>query len=133
MATLNTACGWTNTDPGDILLALDIGITRYSMTEIVVCMNDLCDFAPHTIAPIQDLISEYDAAQTSMITLNNESSGKTLVKADVLEWEAAAPGSTYSPERELLRIRDRLMLYFAACPVCGGSGYISGGTSLIRS
>jgi len=78
-------------------------------------------------------LDEYATAQVKLVELNNANNGKTLIKADVLEWEAAAPGTSYSPERELMRIKDRMMLFFAACPVCGCNGYTSGGTSLIRS
>lgn len=133
MATLNTACGWVDTDPSSILIALGIGVTRYGITQIITCMNDLCDFAPHTVASVQGLISDYSDAQAKMVVLNNSNDGKTLIKADVLEWEAAAPGASYSPEREMTRVREQLMLFFAACPICGGEGYIGGVTSLMRS
>jgi hypothetical protein len=78
-------------------------------------------------------LDQYSTAQESMIELNSASNGKTLIKADVLEWEAAAPGASYSPEREMSRVREQLMLFFASCPVCGGEGYTSGVTRLMRS
>jgi hypothetical protein len=133
MATLNTACGWVDTDPSSILIALGIGVTRYGITQIITCMNDLCDFAPQVIGSVQDLLDQYTSAQEKMVELNSGSDGKTLIKADVLEWEAAAPGASYSPEREMTRVREQLMLFFAACPICGGEGYINGVTSLVRS
>ena len=133
MATLNTTCGWVDTDPSNVLMALGIGVTRYGVDQITICMNDLCDFAPQVVGSVQDLLDQYETAQAALAELNSSSSGKTLVKADVLEWKESAPGASYSPERELMRIKQMIMMYFAACPVCGGSGYIAGGTSLVRS
>lgn len=133
MATLNTTCGWVDTDPSNVLMALGIGVTKYGVDQITICMNDLCDFAPQVVGSVQDLLDQYETAQATLAELNASSNGKTLVKADVLEWKESAPGASYSPERELMRIKQMIMMYFAACPVCGGSGYIAGGTSLVRS
>lgn len=133
MATLNTTCGWVDTDPSNVLMALGIGVTRYGVDQITICMNDLCDFAPQVVGSVQDLLDQYETAQATLAELNASSNGKTLIKADVLEWKESAPGASYSPERELMRIKQMIMMYFAACPVCGGSGYIAGGTSLVRS
>lgn len=133
MATLNTTCGWVETDPSNVLMALGIGVTRYGVDQITICMNDLCDFAPQVVGSVQDLLDQYETAQATLAELNASSNGKTLIKADVLEWKESAPGASYSPERELMRIKQMIMMYFAACPVCGGSGYIAGGTSLVRS
>lgn len=132
MATLNTTCGWVSTDPSNVLMALGIGVSRYGVEQITICMNDLCDFAPQSVGSVQDLLDQYETAQTALATLNTNSNGKMLIKADVLEWASSAPGTSYSPERELMRIKEMIGLYFTACPICNEGGY-NNSTSVIRS
>jgi hypothetical protein len=97
-------------------------------------MNDICDYAPETIDLIQSLISEYEDAYAKIVQLNTESNGKTLVKADVLEWEPGKAGEGYSPEREMERIRGDLSVYFGSCPIFNGASYNTGGSAaVIRS
>lgn len=134
MPTLNTACGWVATDPVDLLIAAGRGASPYEVNEVIACMNQICEYAPSMVGQIQSLIDEYQNAQLRMIELNNESAGKTLIKADVLEWKPdAGVGSGYSPEREVLRVRGLIQQYMNSCPVISGSGYIGGTSLLMRS
>lgn len=131
MATLNTAAGWTNGDEIRVLIASGLLISVYHKEQIIVCMNELADISPTLVGPILDLLDQFDEAQTNMTTLNASGNGKTLIKADVLEWEAGQVGASYSPEREIARIQGLLYQYFGSCPLYG-SGFNSY-MSLIRS
>jgi hypothetical protein len=131
MATLNTAAGWSNGDEVRVLIASGLLISVYHKEQIIVCMNQLAEISPTLVSPIQDLLDQFDEAQVNMTTLNADSSGKTLVKADVLEWETGQPGNSYSPEREIARIQGLLYQYFGSCPLYGGG--FSGYMNLIRS
>ena len=133
MATLNTTYGWSQGDQVRLLIASGLSVGTYQIAQVTQSMNDLGAMAPDAVSSVLDLIDQFELAQTNLSTLNSESSGRILTKADVLEWKESAPGASYSPERELMRIKQMIMMYFAACPVCGGSGYIAGGTSLVRS
>lgn len=131
MATLNTAAGWSNGDEMRVLIASGLLISVYHKEQIIVCMNQLAEISPTLVGPVQDLLDQFDEAQANMTTLNADGSGKTLIKADVLEWETGQPGASYSPEREIARIQGLLYQYFGSCPLY--SGGFSGYMNLIRS
>jgi hypothetical protein len=133
--TLNTACGWVNTDPVNLLIAAGVGASAYEISQVTMCMNYICDYAPEMVSLIQGLIGAFQDAQDKMTELNSASNGKTLIKADVLEWEPdKSVGTGYSPEREITRIRGLLKQYMSGCTIICGHGYNGGGTtSLIRS
>lgn len=131
MATLNTAAGWINGDEVRVLIASGLLISTYHKEQIIVCMNQLAEISPTLVGPVQDLLDEFEEAQAKMSTLNADSSGKTLIKADVLEWETGQPGANYSPEREIARIQGLLYQYFGSCPLYGGG--FNSYMSLIRS
>jgi len=131
MATLNTAAGWTNGDEIRVLIASGLLVSVYHKEQMIVCMNQVAEISPTLVGPIQDLLDQFDEAQVNMTSLNNSASGKTLIKADVLEWETGQPGTNYSPEREIARIQGLLYQYFGSCPLY--SGGFSSYMNLIRS
>lgn len=132
MATLNTSLGWITGDEIRVLLAAGLPIGPYQITQITADMNTLATTSPSVVGPIQDLLDAYDTAQAAMVSLNNDSGGKTLIKADVLEWKVAEVGSNYGPERELLRIQSLLYQYFALSPLFS-SADANTTTTLLRS
>lgn len=129
---LNTQLGWTEGDEVRVLIAAGLTIGVYQVTQLQADMNYLGLRIPGLVSSVLDLLDAYDKIQTQLATLNNESDGKVLVKADVLEWATKSPGETYSPERELQRIRDLLAQYFASSPVFTSTSF-SGITPLHRS
>ena len=131
MATLNTSCGWVAGDPSRVLIAMGLPIGQYQVNEITVCMNQLCDIDSTTVDKVRTLLTDWDTAQASLKSSNITSDGRTLIKADVLEWEANKDGSS-GPEAEISRISGILYQYFSFCPVCANGGP-SGATALIRS
>ncbi len=131
MATLNTAAGWVNGDEMRVLIASGLLVSGYHKEQMIVCMNELAALSPTLVGPVQDLLDQFEDAQTNMTSLNASGNGKTLVKADVLEWEASQLGTSYSPEREISRIQGLLYQYFGSCPLFGNG--FSTYTKLIRS
>lgn len=129
---LNTQLGWTEGDEVRVLIAAGLTIGVYQVTQLQADMNYLGLRIPGLVSSVLDLLDAYDKIQTQLAMLNNESDGKVLVKADVLEWATKPPGETYSPERELQRIRDLLAQYFASSPLFTNTGF-SGITPLHRS
>lgn len=126
--------GWSIGDEVRVLIASGLLISVYHRDQIIVCMNELGSISPTLVGPIQDLLDQFEEAQANLNELNGSSSGKTLIKADVLEWEAAPAGSSYSPEREISRIRGLLYQYFGSCPLyIGGSNAYGSITPLMRS
>ena len=114
---LNTELGWSSGDDIRVLIASGLPVGVYQIQQVRNDMNYLGEIAPDVVSPIIDLLDAYDAAQSKMSSLNATSEGRILTKVDVLEWAVAAPGSTYSPERELERIRGLLCQYFALSPL----------------
>ena len=131
MATLNTAAGWVNGDEMKVLIASGLLVSGYHKEQMIVCMNELATLSPTLVGPIQDLLDQFEEAQTNMNGLNSSGNGKTLIKADVLEWEASQLGMSYSPEREISRIQGLLYQYFGSCPLFGNG--FSTYSTLIRS
>ena len=81
---------------------------------------------------VQGLIAEYNAAEDRQSELNMAGEGKTLVKADVLEWEKDTNGdASYSPQKEMARIRMQMDRYFSPC--LGNLSAFGYTTALIRS
>jgi hypothetical protein len=131
MATLNTAAGWVSGDEMRVLIASGLLVSGYHKEQMIVCMNEVATLSPTLVGPIQDLLDQFEEAQTNMTSLNASGNGKTLIKADVLEWEASQLGMSYSPEREISRIQGLLYQYFGSCPLFGNG--FSTYTKLIRS
>lgn len=132
--SLDVSLGWSEGDDIRVLVASGLKVGVYQIQQIQRDMNDLGFRAPSIVSPVIDLLDEFDAAQVALKALNEGSEGKTLIKADVLEWEAQGAGTGYGPEREIQRIRGLLYQYFASS-VLFSSGYLgsSGNTALIRS
>lgn len=113
MTEINENLGWTIGDDIRVLIAAGLPVGQYQITQIRQDMNNLGTL-PTFVSNVLDLLDQYDATQQRTTTLNNESEGKILVKADVLEWSTKAPGTDYGPEREIQRIRELLNQYFAS-------------------
>ena len=128
---LDLGLGWVDGDAERLLLALGLSVSRYTIDQVIVCMNDLGEFSPGSVAKVRSLLSDWDNANTEYQQLNTSSEGRTLIKADVLEWSINESG--YSIEKEFSRIQVQLMQYFGSCPIImeGSSG--GGYTELLRS
>lgn len=130
MAVLDLTLGWSSGDDIRVLIAGGLSVSSYTVNQIRADMNGLGELSEDAVTSVLDLLDEYDIAQQNMKALNNDSSGKVLIKADVLEWKAIEAGSGYSPEREIGRIRALLNQYFSMSPLFGG---FSMGSPLVRS
>lgn len=130
--TLDTTLGWVIGDDVRVLAATNMPIGIYQIKQIQADMNYLGTEIDNFVTSVQDLLDAYDTVQTNLAALNNESKGRILTKADVLEWTAKNPGETYGPERELLRIASLLIQYFASSPLFNNASTTTG-TALIRS
>ena len=128
---LNTALGWSIGDDTRVLLASDLPIGVYQIRQIQADMNYLGAKIDNFVLNVLDLLDAYDTIQAKLSTLNNDSEGKVLIRADVLEWAIKDPGVTYSPEREMQRIASLLAQYFASSPLFMDTATI--GTTLVRS
>lgn len=128
---LNTTIGWTAGDDVRVLIAGGVSVGVYQVKQIQDDMNHLGLKINGFVDGVLGLLDSYDRIQAALSTLNNESGGKTLIKADVLEWEVSGPGRNYGPELEVSRIQQLLAQYFASSPVFSGS--TASGTMLFRS
>ena len=132
MATLDTSLGWVAGDVERILLALEIGISSYTIHEMTVGCNELGGIASTQVSNVRTLLSEWDSALADQKAVGGkDEAGKTLVKADVLEWEVK--GSRYDGIlKEKSRIYNELRKIFSFVSVVGvGGGTL--GVSLYRS
>ena len=132
MATLDTSLGWVAGDVERILLALEIGISSYTIHEMTVGCNELGGIASTQVSNVRVLLSEWDSALADQKAVGGkDEAGKTLVKADVLEWEV--DGSRYDGIlREKSRIYNELNKIFSFVSIVNiGGGSL--GVSLYRS
>ena len=132
MATLDTSLGWVAGDVERVLLALEIGISPYTISEMTVGCNELGGIASTQVSNVRTLLSEWDSALADQKAVGGkDEAGKTLVKADVLEWEVN--GSRYDGIlKEKSRIYNELRKIFSFVSVVGvGGGTL--GVSLYRS
>ena len=132
MATLDTNLGWVAGDVERILLALEIGISSYTIHEMTVGCNELGSIASTQVSNVRGLLSEWDDALADQKAVGDkDEAGKTLVKADVLEWEVN--GSRYDGIlKEKSRIYNELRKIFSFVSIVGvGGGSL--GVSLYRS
>jgi len=130
---LITNRGWSEGDDIRVLVAAGLTVSVHTTRQIQSDMNYMLNSMSSAVRPVIELLDAYDVAAQRMSSLNETSDGKILTKADVLEWAATSPGSSYSPERELNRIRGLLYQYFGSSILFSGSSGISGATSLVRS
>ncbi len=129
--SLNTELGWSTGDDVRVLIAAGLPVGIYQVGRIQQDMNYLAEQVPSAVSPIIDLLDAYDTAQSNLTSLNSTSEGRFLTKADVVEWAVTAAGTSYSPEREIERIRGLLYQYFASSTLFAYSP--SNGAALIRS
>ena len=132
MATLDTSLGWVAGDVERILLALEIGISSYTIHEMTVGCNELGSIASTQVSNTRTLLGEWDNALADQKAVGaKDEAGKTLVKADVLEWEVN--GSRYDGIlREKSRIYNELRKIFSFVSIVGAGGGTLG-VSLYRS
>ena len=133
MATLNTGLGWVAGDAERILVAVGIGVSEYTINEMIVCCNELGGMSSTLVSTVRGLLADYDTAVTKEKTLNTgDDGGKTLVKADVLEWETNKGGKYEAIVTEKKRNIGDLLTIFSFCPIVDAR-LGSQGTMLYRS
>ncbi len=131
---LNTGLGWAAGDDLRVLIAAGLSIGRYQVQQIQGDMNYMGIQFPDAVPQVTALLDDWDAAQTQLSQFNADSDSRVLTKADVVQWTIATPGTNYSPEREMDRIRNLLYQYFAFSQLfVNGGGGTMGSAELIRS
>lgn len=132
---LDLSGNWVAGDDLRVIEALMLPFGSYTLTCTQDCMNQLEDMSPQAVLNVRALLDEYDAALVAEKTSNlADTEGKTLVKADVLEWERNGIGQLSGPQQEIARVRSELNRYFAFCScVSGFFGSNAYTTPLIRS
>ena len=115
--------------------ALRVPFGSFTLTCTQDCCNQLEDLSAQAVLNVRALLDEYEAAKAAESTANlADTEGKTLVKADVLEWEVDSPDMPSGAQQEMMRAQDEIAKYFAFCSCLYGlmdNGY--SGTNLIRS
>lgn len=125
---------WVPGEAEAILKVLNLTVSAYNLSQINRCMDELAAISPPAQGWVQALLIDYAAALEAASNLNMAGTGKTLVKADVLEWEPDQGGAyTFSPVTEMRRIADEMVRYFGPCMGIEPASGFYGATPLIRS
>ena len=96
---LDVSGNWQTGDDLRIITALSLPFGSFTLKCIQDCCGQLEAMSPEAVLEVRTLLDEYEAAKTAESSQNlADSEGKTLVKADVLEWEvddSSLPSGTY--------------------------------------
>jgi len=133
---LDTTGHWVAGDDLRIIEALKLPFGAYTLECTQNCANQLENMSSEAALRVRALLDEYEAAKTAESTQNlSDTEGKTLVKADVLEWERNGAGLPSGAQQEMSRAQQEIAQYFAFCSCMGGlqDGSMNGVTYLIRS
>ena len=133
---LDTSGNWVAGDDLRIIEALRVPFGSFTLECVQNCANQLEDMSPQAVLNVRAALDEYEAARFAESTQNlSDTEGKTLVKADVLEWQADPTGQPSGAQKEMRRAKDEIAQYFAFCSCLSGllGGGIGGATPLIRS
>lgn len=134
MATLDTSLGWVASDPERVLISCGIGVSEYSLNEVIVCCNELGVRSSSLVGRVRGLLDDWDDANDAERTANSDDNrGRVLSKADVLEWDVSGGGARQAAKDEKVRISYELRLIFSDCPVIMGGRGNGGFTPLYRS
>jgi hypothetical protein len=119
---------WTEGDDLRALITLGLPLGQYTAQLIRSDMNLMARDYTTLVPRVIDLLDQWDELQELVYSNNSGSSdGRTLVKADVLEWAVDGSGSS-GPTAELGRITYQLRQYFSFSTLvssmqsdCGGN------------
>ena len=132
---LDTSGNWVAGDDLRVIEALGVPFGSFTLTCTQDCCNQLEDLSAQAVLNVRALLDEYEAAKAAESAQNlSDTEGKTLVKADVLEWSSDPTGTPSGAQKEMMRAQDEIAKYFAFCSCLYGlmdNGY--SGTNLIRS
>ena len=133
---LDVTGNWVAGDDLRIIEALKVPFGDYTLTCVPNCCGQLEAMSAQAVLNVRAALDEYEAAKSAESTQNlSDTEGKTLIKADVLEWEPDGSGQPSGAQKEMQRAADEIAQYFAFCSCLGGlqgsSSY--GSTPLVRS
>lgn len=133
MASLDVSGSWVSGDEVRCINAMEMGFSEYILDGLVRCMNQLQGINDGMVLYVRNELDRYEAARVLDSEQKlSDTEGKTLVKADVLEWEVSE-GSYSGPEEEYRDAQKNIMNAFSFCPYTPKVGGISGGSMVIRS
>ena len=119
---LDTTGVWSAGDDLRVIECLMLPFGSYTLVCTQNCMNQLEDMSPAAATNVLGLLTEHETAKSAESASNiADTEGKTLVKADVLEWEVSGQGQPSGPQQEMSRIRAEVANYFAFCSCMGGN------------
>ena len=132
---LDTTGNWVAGDDLRVIEALGVPFGSYTLTCIQNCCGQLEDMSPQAVLNVRAALDEYEAAKAAESASNlADTEGKTLIKADVLEWQADSADQPSGSQKEMARAKAEIAQYFAFCSCLHGlTGSGSYGTPLIRS
>ena len=132
---LDVSGNWVAGDDLRVIEALGAPFGSYTLECVQNCCNQLEDMSSQAVINVRAALDEYEAAKAAESTANlADTEGKTLIKADVLEWQADGADMPSGAQKEMGRAKAEIAQYFAFCSCL--AGFLGGGaygTPLIRS
>lgn len=134
MATLDVSGSWETGDEYRVFEALEMMNTAGYLDQLILCMNRLtADYDP-IVVRVRAQLTRYETAKSAKEAADLAATEeKTLVKADVLEWEVGSAVARIS--NEISSAQAQIANYFAFCDYTPPANFFTGGNqpTLYRS
>lgn len=133
---LDISGNWEAGDDFRVLEALDMDNSVFLFEQLQLCMNQLSDDNPEAVLKVRDQLTRYEAAEAAKSAADLAAvESKTLIKADVVEWQVGGGAGQPSVATEMREAAKRIARYFAFCPYTPNASNFgaSGETLLLRS
>ena len=115
MATLDVSGSWESGDEFRVFEAMEMANTAGYLDQLILCMNRLTADNDAVVARIRPQLDRYETAKAAKESADLAATEeKTLVKADVLEWQVGSTTTT-KITNEIQSAQGQIANYFEFC------------------
>ena len=126
MTTLDVSGSWETGDEYRVFEALEMQNTAGYLEQLVLCMNRLTTDYDPIVVRVRSQLTRYETAKAAKEAADLAATEeKTLIKADVLEWEVGNAVARISNEIESTQAQ--IANYFAFCSYTPPASVFTGG------
>jgi len=126
MATLDVTGSWEAGDEYRVFEALEMQNTAGYLDQLILCMNRLTEDYDPVVVRVRAQLTRYETAKAAKESADLAATEeKTLVRADVLEWEVGNAVAKIS--NEISSAQAQIANYFAFCSYTPPASVFTGG------
>lgn len=126
MATLDVTGSWEAGDEYRVFEALEMQNAAGYLDQLILCMNRLTEDYDPVVVRVRTQLTRYETAKAAKESADLAATeAKTLVKADVLEWEVGNAVAKIS--NEISSAQAQIANYFSFCSYTPPASVFAGG------